>query len=161
MGAFQFRLQPLLDREIERRNKAQEALAARQAELRVEMETAAELRRRETRIEERRTTRRRELLAGAATGAEVQQRAEYLAALGHDLEAAHDAVFSQQMVVREAEDKVAHARGQLAECSRRVEVLQKYRGRLEERWRKEAERKQAVEQDEMGNVLYLTRRRRS
>jgi flagellar export protein FliJ len=161
MGAFQFRLQPLLDRELERREEAQEALAARQAELRAEMETAEELRRRESRIEERRSARRRELLAGAATGAAVQQRADYLAALGRDLEAARDAVFSQQMVVREAEDKVAHARSHLAECSRRVEVLQKYRGRLQERWRKEVERKQAMEQDEMGNVLYLARRRRS
>src|SRR5262249_33579808 len=97
--------------------------------------------------------------AGTLRAPEVQGRKAFVEALGEDVEKARDAVFSQEMVVQERNEGVGTATRQVAECTRQVDVLEKHRGKLEKRFRDELESKEALEQDELGNVMYLMRRR--
>jgi flagellar biosynthesis chaperone FliJ len=62
-------------------------------------------------------------------------------------------------VLEGCEERLAEARRDLGEITREVEVLHKHRERLEQRFLREIERKDALEQDEIGNVLYMSRRR--
>jgi flagellar biosynthesis chaperone FliJ len=97
--------------------------------------------------------------AASLSGREAGVRKDYLRGLEQDVEAAKDAVFSQRLVVEEVEERLASARSQLAERTRDVEILEKHRDRLEQRYRRDVARKEAIEQDEVGNMLYLSRRR--
>src|SRR5262245_45698136 len=163
MAAFRFRLQPLLDRKIETLEEARKALQARREELAAEEARLEECRARVRELTAKLEDLRRNIMTPAPdntiSGDEVRRRAEYLKALGLDVEAAKDAVFAQKLVVDECADKVKDAERYLAQCRRAVEVLEKYRDRLAERFRREQERKEAAEQDEIGNVLYMSRRR--
>jgi flagellar export protein FliJ len=163
MPAFRFRLQPLLDRKIEIEEEARKALKDCQDELAAEETRLEECRARLRELSARLEDLRRNIMTpgpdNTISGDEVHRRAEYLKALGLDVEAAKDAVFAQKLVVDECEDRVKEAEQHLLECRRQVEVLEKYRDRLAERFRREQERKEAVEQDEIGNVIYLSKRR--
>jgi flagellar export protein FliJ len=166
MAAFKFRLQPLLDQRIEAAKQAEEAYAARQAALRAEQQRLEDLRQREQDLVAKRQHLRRNIMtpepgaSGLSSGG-VQQRVEYVKALALDIDRARDEVFSQKLVVDEAEERVAEAKKHMLECQRQVEVLEKYRERLAERFRREQERKEELELDEIGNMLYMGKRRSS
>lgn len=162
MATFRYRLQPLLDQKSREKEEAEEALAERQKELRAERLKLEELRRKEEQLAARRDGLRRSLLDGGGeqpvTGDEVRRRVERLRALGQDVETARDAVFSQKIVIEEAEERLENARRQVAECTRQVEILTKHRSKLERRFLAEVERKEALEQDEIGNILFMRNR---
>jgi flagellar export protein FliJ len=158
MAGFRFRLQPLLDERLQAQKHAEEELAESQKELLVEKRTWKDLQREQKRIEDLIVIRRRELIGNVPIGGgELEQRKEYLAALSLQLQSARDAVFSQQLVVDEANAKVEAARSRVAERSREAETLAKYREKLEKEFLREAARKEELELDEIGNVLYLNR----
>lgn len=162
MAGFKFRLQPLLDEKLQKKKEAEDALVARQKELRAEEERLKELRLHEQSQIAKRVRLRGELLSfplgGNLSGEEIQRRMQYLKALGLEVDAARDAVFSQQMTIDEAREKLAEAQRNLAECSREAEVMNKYRAKLQQRWARDIEQKEALEQDEVGNMLYMKRR---
>jgi flagellar protein FliJ len=160
MAPFRYRLQPLLDLKLERRDEVQRDLALRLKELASEQKALEELVQGRARMEEKLFRSRRDVLAGAdgASGLAIRQRTDYLRGLTTDLEAAKDAEFSQRMRVREFEERVAKTRRQLADCSREVEVLQKHREHLEKRFVREGEQKDAAEQDEIGSAMFTRRR---
>ncbi len=162
MATFRYRLQPLLDQKSREKEEAEEALAERQKELRAERQKLEELRKKEEQLAAQRDGLRRSLLDGGSerpvTGDEIRRRVERLRALGQDVETARDAVFSQKIVIEEAEERLENARRQVAECTRQVEILTKHRSKLERRFLAEAERKEALEQDEIGNILFMRNR---
>ncbi len=159
MPGFRYRLQPLLDKKQAAKEDAQRALGERQKELGAELEALDRACGECERIERELAQARGVVLGAGATGGFIQARRDYARGLAADLETAADARAAQEGRVREAEQRVAEARTALAECSREVEVLEKHRERLEQRFRREAERKEALEQEEMGNVMFLSRRR--
>jgi len=161
MSGFRFRLQPLLDRKIELKEQADKALIERQRELAAEKERLEQARRHEQELIEKKKKLRREIMSsqGTITGDEIRARVDYIAFVGQEIDRAKEGVYAQQLVVSEAEDKVKAARDHLAECTRDVDILTKYRGKLEARFLRDAERKEALELDEIGNMLYSTRRR--
>jgi len=162
VATFRYRLQPLLDQKSREKEEAEEALAERQKELRAERQKLEELRKKEEQLAAQRDGLRRSLLDGGSerpvTGDEIRRRVERLRALGQDVETARDAVFSQKIVIEEAEERLENARRQVAECTRQVEILTKHRSKLERRFLAEAERKEALEQDEIGNILFMRNR---
>jgi hypothetical protein len=79
--------------------------------------------------------------------------------LRDDYDRASDATRAQELSVNEAEERLADARASLAARSRDVEVLEKHRGRLERRFNEEAGRKEAIEQEEMANAIFLRGRK--
>jgi hypothetical protein len=54
---------------------------------------------------------------------------------------------------------VQDAKGRVEEARREAEVLAKHRKKQEERFLREAQAKEDLELDEIGNVLYSTRQR--
>jgi flagellar FliJ protein len=162
MAVFKYRLQPLLDQKLRVQEDAEEALAQRKKELREAEAHLEELKRREQELIAKRENLRRGVLdtgeAATLTVDAVKKRVEYVKALGLDIDAARDDVFSQKMVIDECNEKVGAAQKHLLECQREVEILTKYRDKLEQRFRREQEQKEALELDEIGNVMYMTRR---
>jgi flagellar export protein FliJ len=161
MPQFKYRLQPLLDMKIERKDELEAALAQRRKELKAEQEALAEL----ARAQEALTAKladalRARLGAGAgANGHVLGQHTEYLRGLAGDVTAGKGAVSAQRLRVREFEARVTEARCLLAEAVREVDVLNKHRERLETRFRRALERKEAVDQDEMGGIIFNQKRR--
>ncbi|MBV9508138.1 MAG: flagellar export protein FliJ [Acidobacteriia bacterium] len=149
---FKYRLQKLLDLKLERKEELQRDLAQRLAELAAEQKAHQELEAARARMEEKLASLKRVPLG--MSGLAIQQYRDYLRGLVMDVEATRDAEFSQRLRVQEFAENVAKARRVLAECSRELEVLNKHRDRLEKRFLKEAERKEAADQDEIGSMLF-------
>jgi flagellar biosynthesis chaperone FliJ len=158
MSSFSYRLQPLLDQKIDLKEQAQTALADKQKQHRLACEKLEELRASAEAISIKRQTLRRSLLLSgtgeALNGVEIARRREHLKSVSAELEAAKDAVFAQQLFIDECKERVVLAQRHLAECSREVEILNKHREKLELRFRREAARREALEIDEIGNMLY-------
>jgi flagellar biosynthesis chaperone FliJ len=159
---YQYRLQPLLDLKLERREELERALAGRQRELAVETEALAEL---ELAQKDRTFTLAEALRARLNTGSEahiytLELHTLYLRGLITDVETGKGAVAAQRTRVFEFQDRVTEARRQLMEAARDVEVLNKHRERLEQSVLRAVERKQAAEQDEMGSIIFNHGRRR-
>ena len=164
MKGFRFRLQPLLDLKLKAQEDAQKALDDRKKELAAEEKRLEEARQHEQDFIDTRERLRREVMvssAGAITGDEVKRRVDYIRFLAQEIDTAKENVYAQQLVVTDAETAVNAARDHLAEATRQVDILEKYREKQETRYKRELEQKEALELDEIGNVLYSNRRRSS
>jgi hypothetical protein len=89
----------------------------------------------------------------------MQLRRDYIARLKDECDDASDATRAQELRVSETEERLAAARETLASASRDLEVLQKHRARLERRFNEEAGRKEALDLEEMANVIFLQGRK--
>ena len=162
MAKFRFRLQPLLEQKEKAQEEAEREVTARQKELEAEQKEMERLKQRERDLIQQRQELRLNMMKTAEgerlTGDELIRRRTFVEALGQDIDAARDAVFSQRMVVDECEERVTRAKAHVAECKREVEILVKYRDKLQERHRREEERKEELELDEVGNMLYMAKR---
>jgi flagellar biosynthesis chaperone FliJ len=159
MGVFRFRLQILLDQKLEAKKQAEEDLAERQAELASEQAALADLQRRAENLAQKHQDARQELAHMNSTcGQDLLNYSAHVDSLGEDVELARDAVFAHELFLDDFEDRVEGARAQLAERSREAEILTKYRDKLERRFQRQVEQKDDLEQDEIGNMLYLSRR---
>ena len=160
MAHYRYRLQPLLDLKLERREELERALAERQRELAAEKDALVEL----ERVQEKMKSKFAEALrARLSEGSQAQGytlglHTQYLRGLAADVENGKDAVAAQRTRVGEFQDRMADARRQLTEAAREVEVLNKHRERLEKAFFRAADRKEALELDEMGNIIFNRRR---
>ncbi len=160
MIGFQFRLQILLDRKRERREHAEEALREREAELARERRTMAELREELARAEALYRVKRGERASGKAdAGPRLACRTGRLMGLQVDMQAGHAGVLSQELFVEEAEAAAQGARAELDGVRREVEQLEKHRERAEKAYLAELAYREELELDEIGNGMYLSRRR--
>jgi flagellar biosynthesis chaperone FliJ len=161
MAPFQYRLQPLLDLKLERRKRLETELVERQLQLAAEHRVLAELGQNQEALAARLVQALRSRLAAGQSpnGYTLGLHTEYLRGLGGEVEAASGAVSAQQLRVREFQDRVTEARCLLAESAREVEVLTRHRERLEKRFLRTVERKESMEQDEMGSIMTIRKRR--
>ena len=162
MAQFRYRLQTLLDQKTRAKEEAQHALAAAQRELRTEQDELEACRREQEASAERlrcAQVERMSPMTGGASGELVRLRRDYIGRLQGECDDASDATRAQELSVSEAEERLASARETLASRSRDVEVLEKHRARLESRFNDEAGRKEALDQEEMANVIFLQGRR--
>ncbi|MBV8865369.1 MAG: hypothetical protein JO210_08235 [Acidobacteriaceae bacterium] len=160
MTAFTFRLQTLLDQKLKLETAARAAVIEKERALQEEQKTLLRLLENEQRIQRQILQARKEPLVTWRTNlaANIQRRNNYLEALQQDLKSAQDEVLVQKFAVQEAETRLNNAHTHAIECSREVEKLNKYRIKLENRFLSEAARKEELEQDEIGTVMYLNRR---
>jgi flagellar export protein FliJ len=159
VAVFRFRLQILLEQKLQAKKEVEEELAKRQAELAAEQNTLADLQRRAESLTQKLHNARREgAHMSSVSGQDLLNYSTYLESLGEDIESARDAVFAQELVLDEFKEKVEQARAHLADCSREAEILTKYKDKLERRFQRQVEQKEELEQDEIGNMLYLNRR---
>ena len=158
---FKYRLQPLLDQKIALKHQAEEALGMRQRELQAEKQKLEEASQRQRELTQKKDQLRQQLLSPPPQqllkGDEIRRRLDYLRGVGADADAAKDAVFAQRLAVEESQERVGEARHHLAECSRAVEILEKHREKLSKRFQQQVERTEAMEHDEIGNMLHLRR----
>ncbi len=152
MQVFRFRLQALLDHRMEEQKQAEEVLAVEQGRLK---EVNEEFDRLAERYKRKRTQR---YGAEFLSAARIIRQADYLLALELDLQAAQAGIMSQEVFVNQAREAVKEAEQQLAACRRKVDVLTKFREKAEMDHHLNAARQEELEQDEIGNVVYLLRR---
>jgi flagellar biosynthesis chaperone FliJ len=159
--AFVFRLQALLDQRIDLRKDAENELKARERELATErktlqdLENAAEvaaLHYRRKRVERSRS--------GMSRGVPIVIQNDSLLGLEMDVQEARSAILSQQILVEQARELVSQADATLASRRLDEEVLEKYRQKAKTRFEQEESYKEELEQDEIGNVMHLSRRSR-
>jgi flagellar protein FliJ len=163
MAQFIYRLQLLLEQKEEARKEAERELARRQQELEAQRAKLQVLQRRENELLEKRDRLRRELLnspgeEGALTANEVLERSKFVKVMGVQIEETRTDVLLQQRVIETCERALVEVKNSVEEAKREVEVLTKHRTRQEERFAREQQAKEDVELDEIGNVLYATRR---
>jgi flagellar biosynthesis chaperone FliJ len=160
MPTFTFRLQILLEQKLELEKQARAVVSEKDRLLMQAQQALEKLREREEGIQKQlRDISSRLLLDDQVNQAlAVQRRNNYREALARDLKDAHEAALAQRYIVEEAEEELTRALTYAAECTREVEKLEKYRDKQEARFLAEAERKEQLEQDELGTVMYLSRR---
>jgi flagellar biosynthesis chaperone FliJ len=159
MAVFQFRLQVLLDQRTEALRKAEEELGAREEELVGEQRAMKELEEEVIRTEELYRRKRVErVTAGPGAGASLSSRSARLAALQMDVQAARAGVLSQQIFVDQAKVAVSEARAEAETRRRDVDLLEKYQQKAKAKFLLEEAYREELEQDEIGNVMHLSRR---
>src|SRR5262249_55557775 len=157
-----FRLQTLLDQRTEEKQHAEELLAARERELADERHTLRKLEEEVRHAEELYQRKRVERFArGARGGSTFAKQSDFLLGLKLDVQSAQSGVLSQQIFVDQASEAVQEARAALEDRRRDVDVLEKYRQKAEKRFLQEAAYREELEQDEIGNVMHLSRRVRA
>ena len=162
MPGFQFRLQALLDQRTEEKQRAEDLLAERERELAAERQTMRELEEEAQRAEEHFQRKRVERFAKGVHGSSTfAKQSDFLLGLKLDVQAAQSGVLSQQVFVDQAVEAVQEARVILEDRQREVDVLEKYRQKTEKRFLQEAAYREDLEQDEIGNIMHLSRRART
>lgn len=164
MTQFVYRLQLLLERKEEAKKESEKQLAEREKDLQEQVEILEALQQGEQKLIGQRQQLRRDLLrksdeTESLTARKVQERQEYLKLVGLQIEEARREVLSQRVVVEQYESRVMEARHHVEEARREVEVLTKHRARQEERFLRDLQVKEELALDEVGNVLFTTRRR--
>jgi hypothetical protein len=164
MTQFVYRLQLLLERKEEAKKESEKQLAEREKDLQEQVEILEALQQGEQKLIAQRQQLRRDLLrksdeTESLTAREVQERQDYLKLVGLQIEEARREVLSQRVVVEQYESRVMEARHHVEEARREVEVLTKHRARQEERFLRDLQVKEELALDEVGNVLFTTRRR--
>jgi flagellar biosynthesis chaperone FliJ len=159
MPTFQFRLQALLDQRLEAKKRADEALAGRQQELAAEQQTLQDLEEEVERLTKLHHEKRLELAKSRVRqGLRLTNQTDFLQGLKVDIQAARSGVLAQQIFVEQAEEAVREAQQAAVAYQREVDVLDKYREKVEKRFWAELAYREELEQDEIGNVMYLSRR---
>jgi flagellar biosynthesis chaperone FliJ len=159
---FVFRLQALLDRRIDLRKEAEDELKAREDDFSAETRTLRELEQAvETAVALYRRRRTERSKSGMRLGVPILIQNDALIGLEMDVHEARSAVLSQQILVDQARERVNEANRTLASRRLDEEVLEKYRDKAKTRFEKEESYKEELEQDEIGNVIYLGRRART
>jgi len=161
MGRFVYRLEPLWDQKKALKKDAETAFGARQKELRDAQAQLEKLLGVEKQVQKKKRDFRAALLAGTSNGRAIASRVEHLRLLERQEADARDDVFSQRLAVEECEHRLDAARQEMTERSKEVEVLSKHREKCEQDYWTEVNRKEALEQDEIGATLYEARRRRT
>jgi flagellar export protein FliJ len=164
MTQFTYRLQPLLEQKEELKKEADREVVRQEQELQTQLATLQSLQGRVQELVEKRKQLRQELLSkpgdkGSLTAAEVLRRSEFVKELSSEIQQAENDVRSQRVVIETCQADVKEAKEHAAEARREVEVLAKHREKQQERFRRELEAKEEVALDEIGSVLYATRRR--
>ena len=160
---FNYRLQVLLELKKEAENNAEQILKEKKQELASQLGKLELLRLRENKLREQRDQLRKEMLSKpgegvAITAREVQARSEYVKQVGLNIEHEHSDVLAQSLVVEQAQLVVKEAAQHATEARREVEVLAKHRAKQQERFLRELQAKEDLALDEVGNILYSTRR---
>jgi flagellar biosynthesis chaperone FliJ len=165
MTHFSYRLQTLLEQKEHIRKDCENEKLRRGRELEAEETKLVELQKRQKELEDKREKLRRELFAnteqGPPTAQDVTNRRAYVKVVEQQIEDAKSDVFAQRQVIEDCKALVEKAKRRVEEARREVEVLEKHRAKQEERFRRILQAKEDLELDEVGNVLYSTRRRQT
>jgi flagellar biosynthesis chaperone FliJ len=159
MSAFRFRLQPLLDQAIERRDEAEKSVRDKEGALRRLRAAIAAL---EERVDARAALhhqRRDAFTRFSGNGAELRQQEAFLRRESADLGSLRHDLFLERLKVADGEEELMATRAVAAEERRKVETLEKYRDKLLTRFRRAQEEAEESELSEIASTLYIARKR--
>ena len=158
MTVFRFRLQVLLDKKIEERNLAAVKLTETKRVHRTAQQKLSDMEKLEQKLAEQiASTREQLLIESQASSIQLGRLAKYLRGLQQDERSARHSIDLQRQIVKGAEEGVRRAHTWLAECSRQMEVLDKYREKLRTSFLRAALRKEEIERDELSALLHPKR----
>jgi hypothetical protein len=162
---FTYRLQLLLEQKEKLRKEAEQAQIREERELERQRGILRGFEQRQRELVQKRDRERRELLNQAShgeslTGQDALARSHFIKAMGLDIQSVQDDVLSQRQVIEQCQARVEQAKARVQEARREEEILTKHRAKQEERFFRELRVKEELELDEIGNVLYTTRRTR-
>ncbi len=159
MLAYIFRLEALLNQRLEEKRHSEEVLLARDQDLAAERRTLLELANELEQTVKRYQMNRLELLiSDSRVGLVFSKRNDFLFGLKLDVQDAQSAVLAQQVFLDQAVELVQEARQALAKCQRDADILVRYKEKAETRFLQDVAHHDELEQDEIGNVMYLSRR---
>jgi flagellar biosynthesis chaperone FliJ len=159
---FVFRLQPILDQRSDLRKQAEEKLKATERELAAEKRTLQELEQAVNAAARLYRHRRVERSRSRMThGVSILLQNASLIGLEMELQEARSAALAQQILVDQALELVDEANVVLASRRLEEEVLEKYRQKVKTRFEQEESYKEELEQDEIGSVIYMSKRART
>jgi flagellar biosynthesis chaperone FliJ len=166
MAGFLYRLQLLLEQKEEARKAAEREVTRREERHQSELRILEDRCRHRAELVERREQMRRDLFAnpdgaGGLSALEIQRRTDHIKAMESNIKDAEHDIAAQRLVVDECLADVEHAKQLASEARREAEVLIKHRDRQKERFLREEQAKEELALDEIGNVLYTTRRRQT
>jgi len=166
MAGFVYRLQLLLEQKEEARKAAEREVTRREEILQAEMQVLDDRCKEKEQLVERREQMRRNLFVspegpGGLTAHEIQRRTDHIKAMDLHVKDAEQNIAAQRLVVDQCRSDVEHAKQLANEARREAEVLVKHRDRQKERFVREEMAKEELALDEIGNVLFTTRRRQT
>ena len=158
MTVFRFRLQALLDKKIEERNLATVELTEAKRVHRTAQQKLSDMEKLEQKLAEQiASTREQLLIESQASSIQLGRLTKYLRGLEQDERSARHSIDLQRQIVKGAEEQVRKAHTWLAERSREMEVLDKYREKLRKSFLRAALRKEEIDQDEISALLHPKR----
>jgi flagellar biosynthesis chaperone FliJ len=166
MTGFVYRLQLLLEQKEEARKEAEREVMRRQERYQAEIQVLDHRCRLRMQLAEKREQMRRNLFvspdgSGGLSALEIQRRTEHIKVLESRIEDADQDIAAQRVIVEERNAELEHAKQLASEARHAAEVLAKHRERQKERFLREEQAKEDLALDEIGNVLYTTRRRQT
>lgn len=161
---FTYRLQLLLEQKEKAKREAEQEQTRQEQELERQRGILRSFEQREQKLIQQRNHWRHELLRQAdhgrsLTGQEASDRSDFVKAIDADIQGVRNDILSQKQVIEQCDARVEQAKAEVREARREEEILIKHRAKQEERFLRELRAKEELELDEIGNVLYTTRRR--
>lgn len=165
MSMPKYRLQPILDKRQKVKEDAEKALGEAQkaldAERQKEEERAQDVERAKKRKEDEKVEMNKKMLAGEMDVAAIRRGKDFLKSLDFEIEKAQERLEEQKQNVRRAEKFVEQRRNELVEATKEFQAIEKHKEKWIATVKKEMEAAEQNEQEEIGNVLFLQRKKDS
>jgi hypothetical protein len=101
------------------------------------------------------------MLEGKVEVEKIRMHKDYLKSLDFDIKKAEEQLVEQKGRVAAAEKVVVQKRNELVEATKEFQAIEKHKEKWETALNKEMEEAEQKEAEEIGNVLYLQRKRDS
>jgi flagellar export protein FliJ len=160
-----YRLQPVLDKRQKIKEAAEKALGEAQkkveAEKKKEEECVQRVVQAKQKKEDSKAEMHRKMLEGKVEVEKIRMHKDYLKSLDFDIKKAEEQLVEQKGRVAAAEKVVEQKRNELVEATKEFQAIEKHKEKWETALKKEMEEAEQKEAEEIGNVLYLQRKRDS
>lgn len=163
MSMPKYRLQPVLDKRQKIKEEAEKALGTAQkaldAEKKKEEECIQAVEQAKRTKEEFKVEMNQKMLKENLEVSKITMLKNYLKSLDYAIVQAQEKLQEQKLRVQKAENVVEEKRAELIEATTEFQAIEKHKQKWIEGIKKEMEEAEQKEQEEIGNVLYLQRKR--
>jgi flagellar export protein FliJ len=158
-----YRLQPVLDKRQKIKEDAEKALGAAQKKLDEEKKKEDEciqlVNQAKQRKEEAKAEMSRKMLEEKLEVQKIRMHKDYLKSLDFEIKKAEEKLDEQRTRVKAAEQVVVQRRNELVEATKEYQAIEKHKEKWATSIKKEMEEAEQKEAEEIGNVLFLQRKK--
>lgn len=163
MSLKKYRLQPVLDKRQKIKEDAEKALGVAQKKLEEEKKKEEEcvlvIQQIKQRKEDSKAEMNRKMMEAAIEIEKVRTHKDYLKSLDYEIKKAEEKLEDQKKRVKAAEQVVAQKREDLLEATKEFQAIEKHKENWATALKKQMEEAEQNEAEEIGQVLYLQRKR--